>query len=78
MIWCTYLQSFEKIHQCVFEFETKRDGQGALQYLPSRAFGAAGDNKTMSVIGRHSLNIHTYIKYHIFDWICEQAFSKKG
>ena len=52
MTRCTYLQSFEKIHQCVFA-KTKRDGRtdrrtdgrGALQYLPSRAFGAAGDNK---------------------------------
>ena len=24
------------------------DGRGALQYLPSRAFGAAGDNKEFS------------------------------
>ena len=46
MTWCTYLRSFEKIHQC-YSVKTKRDGQtdgrGALQYLPSRAFGAAGD-----------------------------------
>ena len=52
MTWCTYLQSFEKLQQCVFEFNTARklnvmegrtDRQGAFQYLPSRAFGAAGD-----------------------------------
>ena len=32
-----------------YSAKTKRDGQtegGALQYLPSRAFGAAGDNNT--------------------------------
>ena len=23
MTWCTYLQSFEKIHQCVFELQCK-------------------------------------------------------
>ena len=44
MTWCTYLQSFEKIHQCVFELQCEQTD--ALQYLPSRAFGAAGDNKT--------------------------------
>ena len=32
MTWCTYLQSFEKIHQCVltsscYSVKTKRDGQ---------------------------------------------------
>ena len=29
MTWCTYLQSFEKIHQCVLSYsaKTKRDGQ---------------------------------------------------
>ena len=52
MTWCTYLQSFEKIHQCVFELQCENytwrtdrrtDGWGTLQYLPSRAFGAAGD-----------------------------------
>ena len=56
MTWCTYLQSSEKIYQCVFELvwklnvtDRQTDGQtdrrGALQYLPSRAFGAAGDKK---------------------------------
>ena len=42
MTWCTYLQSFEKIHQCIFKLVRKlsvtdgqTDGQGVLQYLPS-------------------------------------------
>ena len=51
-IWYIYLQSFEKLQQCVFELVRKlnvTDGQteggvggGAFQYLPSRAFGVAG------------------------------------
>ena len=50
------MQSFEKIHRCVFSYSAKLNvtdrqtgqtgGGGVLQYLPSRAFGAAGDNKT--------------------------------
>ena len=47
MTWCTYLQSFEKIHHAFSSSsaKTKRDRRtGALQYLPSRAFGAVGDN----------------------------------
>ena len=50
MTWCTYLQSFEKIHNVFLSYsaKTKRDGQTdgrtALQYFPSQAFGAAGDN----------------------------------
>ena len=42
-----------------YSAKTKRDGQmdgwtdrrGALQYLPSRAFGAAGDNKNLKLEG---------------------------
>ena len=57
MTWCIYLQSFEKIHRWVFLVTVRKlnvtdrqtDRQtGALQYLPSRAFGAAGDKKRKS------------------------------
>ena len=53
MTWCTYLQSFEKIHRCVFELHTVRklnvtDRQadrrtGGVAISPVRAFGEAGD-----------------------------------
>ena len=78
MTWCTYLQSFEKIQQFVFlsySVKTKRDrrtdrqtdGRGALQYLPSRAFGAAGDNKRcyLSTIFLHVYS-YTVNYYHQF------------
>ena len=29
--------------------DKQTDGRGALQYLPSRAFGAAGDNKEKTI-----------------------------
>ena len=54
MTWCIYLQSFEKYINAFSSYsaKTKRDGRtdrreggGALQYLPPRAYGAAGDNK---------------------------------
>ena len=53
MTWCTYLQSFRENTAMRFRVTVRKlnvtDGQtdgwtGAFQYLPSRAFGTAGDN----------------------------------
>ena len=52
MTWCTYLQSFMKNTAMHFRVTVNvTDGQtdrrpGVFQYFLSRAFGAAGDNKT--------------------------------
>ena len=57
MTWCTYLQSFEKIHWCIFELVRKlnvtdgrTDRPGGIAILPSRAFGAAGDKNACLAI----------------------------
>ena len=43
--------------------DRQMDG-GALQYLPSRAFGAAGDNKTVEIHNYHQ-NTETRLDIHI-------------
>ena len=59
MPWCMYLQSFDAFSS--YSAKTKCDGQtdgqtarlmgggGVLQYLPSWAFGAAGDKNAYTI-----------------------------
>ena len=39
------------------------DGRWAFQYLPSRAFGMAGDNYEPV---RHNLYLSTYLRYNLY------------
>ena len=48
MTWCMYLQSFEKIQQCVFE-KTKRDGQTDGQ-TDGRGGGGGGGGVAISPV----------------------------
>ena len=78
MPWCTYLESFEKIHQCVFELRTVRklnvtDGQtdrnrrtdgGHCNISRPRSYGAAGDNMRNACQLKVLTDRHTYRLTH--------------
>ena len=60
MTWCTYLQSFEKIHQCVFELQCEK-----LNVTDRRTDRQTGDIVISPVRGptaRREIKRHT--RYH--------------